>query len=750
MNRRSFSLLRNIIAGGGLVFWAAATTRVPVCQGSRIDPQIRSRFDVSESGEVRQYCSSSSSSSHRNSSNHDAADAVCMAPYSSSSSSSSSPISSTSYTAYDDVSWAIMSSNMSKSNSILDPHARRQRRRQDEVYQQFIQECIDLDENCRDEEDMRLHMNRHQPPAMINYTKTGFAKIRAPPHLIQLLTDFWNNNYGRQSVESDHATAFQNTWQVSTSLLKTEHDHLMGGGWNLSAAVWNAARDLLEEWTGQTLAGSSVYGIRLYHNQSILTPHVDRLPLVSSAIINVAQDVEEDWVLEVYGHDGKATHITMQPGDMVLYESHSVIHGRPFPLRGNYYANIFVHFEPMGDKYSTEPLPPQGSLPPYLVPDSPWAQQEYWKTFPNGWTLLTDVVELVRKGDLYTLQYVAQRDVTVLHARDNSPTQQCELLILATTQRHVDVVEFLVQEMDYDINLVCTARTALDHAIQEQEETDNAMIRFLVHHGGLLYRQLIVEQPERIQRTDARCVVLKQILVEWQDGSMAYHHEHDARITTAARDLMAFWFEVLGFDMNMVCGRPNQQQTPLDMRLTIYDPADRPRSGRYHSMEENDRDPIWTYLQHNRAKTKAQLDEEEEEDTEDRDGESIVEADEVDRCRVWEAVLQARMALPSTSALHVLRFLITALNYDVNMKCPVLWDTEEEEEDEDVDEESSSSSLWFVTPLDWAWDYFYHNVDEEEQSDAEYLANGDAAVRFLIERGGQTYDQQRLASGEVP
>jgi hypothetical protein len=35
-------------------------------------------------------------------------------------------------------------------------------------------------------------------------------------------------------------------------------------------------------------------------------------------------------------------------GEMVLYESHSVIHGRPFPLKGRFYANIFIHFEPVG------------------------------------------------------------------------------------------------------------------------------------------------------------------------------------------------------------------------------------------------------------------------------------------------------------------------------------------------------------------------------------------------------------------
>jgi len=83
-----------------------------------------------------------------------------------------------------------------------------------------------------------------------------------------------------------------------------------------------------------------------------LAPHVDRLPLVSSAILNIALDDDsadqEPWMLEVIGHDGRAQNLTMQPGEMILYESHSVIHGRPYPLKGKYYANLFVHFEPLG------------------------------------------------------------------------------------------------------------------------------------------------------------------------------------------------------------------------------------------------------------------------------------------------------------------------------------------------------------------------------------------------------------------
>ena len=38
--------------------------------------------------------------------------------------------------------------------------------------------------------------------------------------------------------------------------------------------------------------------------------------------------MDEPWPLEVIGHDGKAHNVTMEPGDLVLYESHSVLHGK--------------------------------------------------------------------------------------------------------------------------------------------------------------------------------------------------------------------------------------------------------------------------------------------------------------------------------------------------------------------------------------------------------------------------------------
>jgi prolyl 4-hydroxylase len=131
-------------------------------------------------------------------------------------------------------------------------------------------------------------------------------------------------------------------------MVSVDDRQLRGGGSTLKKAIWNAAKSTIEEWTGQQLTECSLYGIRIYEEGAVLSPHVDRLPLVSSAIINVAQDVDEPWPIEVYGHDGVAHNVTMEPGDMVLYESHSVIHGRPFPLKGRFFANIFIHFEPVG------------------------------------------------------------------------------------------------------------------------------------------------------------------------------------------------------------------------------------------------------------------------------------------------------------------------------------------------------------------------------------------------------------------
>jgi prolyl 4-hydroxylase len=219
-----------------------------------------------------------------------------------------------------DSSWAI------KSNKLSDTFGNKQ-----ELYDDFMNKCIaaSTDFLCQDDEDYRLKINSEQPIAMRNYTRLGFQTIKAPEQMMKLLQEFWEQNKREQYDEKFYATAYHNMWDASPKMIHIQNETLIGGGETLKNHVWDVAKDLLEEWTGQYLVPCSIWGIRVYSNGSILTPHVDRNPLVSSAIINVAQDVEEPWLLEVWGHDGKPHNISMEPGDMVLYESHSIIHGRP-------------------------------------------------------------------------------------------------------------------------------------------------------------------------------------------------------------------------------------------------------------------------------------------------------------------------------------------------------------------------------------------------------------------------------------
>lgn len=146
--------------------------------------------------------------------------------------------------------------------------------------------------------------------------------MELPRNLMKQLAEFWEANEGQERIENWPAgNTYTNHWEAPTHMLSLRGKNL----WN---NLIQAVQEILEAWSGQYLVFTSFYGIRVYKEGAILAPHVDRLPLVTSAIINVAQDVDEPWVLEVIGHDGKAHNITMEPGDLVLYESHSVLHGK--------------------------------------------------------------------------------------------------------------------------------------------------------------------------------------------------------------------------------------------------------------------------------------------------------------------------------------------------------------------------------------------------------------------------------------
>jgi hypothetical protein len=272
-------------------------------------------------------------------------------------------------------------------------------------------------QECDNYEYTRITMNRRQPQSMRNYTETGFLKIRAPDRVVELIQAFWEKNKDKRKEENwGVGNSYINSWEAPTYLVSVDDKGLRGSGAELKEQIWAAASAVIEEWVAEEIQPVSMYGVRVYTSGAVMLPHVDRLPLVASAIINVHQDLDEDWPTEVYDHSGRAHNVTLQPGDMLLFESHSVVHGHPFPLKGRSYASLFIHFEPTGHSYHhnetgfflrhqddgptrhdidrqyRESLENSiggqsntaSKLPPYIFPASP--EEENWRTFhPDGW-----------------------------------------------------------------------------------------------------------------------------------------------------------------------------------------------------------------------------------------------------------------------------------------------------------------------------------------------------------------------------
>lgn len=187
-------------------------------------------------------------------------------------------------------------------------------------YNEYIQGCRDYwkedgkDHLCDEYEIQRLEHNTDQIPSMVNYTDVGYKKIRAPEHVFELLLQFWEKNKHKEVDEEWFpGNIFVNYWKSPSKMINVAHDSYEGGGDQLLNELWEASVDTISEWTGQKLVPSSLYGIRVYKEGAVLSSHVDRLPLVSSAIINVAQDPDaEPWPLEVIGHDGVARNVTVR------------------------------------------------------------------------------------------------------------------------------------------------------------------------------------------------------------------------------------------------------------------------------------------------------------------------------------------------------------------------------------------------------------------------------------------------------
>jgi len=194
------------------------------------------------------------------------------------------------------------------------------------------------------------------PPIIPRMTDSGFLLIDMPKLLHRKLLQFWEDYKHRKSIES---------FTDSYTIINWFHSDPKMVSLGLNARkkndiATNEVKELVAMWARvpvDDLVLTSFYGMREYHAGNYLRNHVDRSSThVLSVILQIDQiGVNASWPVEVIDLQGKRRRISMQPGQILFYESAKIIHGRPEVLVGEGFINAFCHYKPKeGWKYHSK------------------------------------------------------------------------------------------------------------------------------------------------------------------------------------------------------------------------------------------------------------------------------------------------------------------------------------------------------------------------------------------------------------
>ena len=178
-----------------------------------------------------------------------------------------------------------------------------------------------------------------------HFTKEGFTTKDVPPELFAAITDFNEKSKDAEEDEYEEGGKLEKIisskkHRIATSLRQIDLD--------LRAKIIDHIQPELETWTGLELTPTYVYGIRTYRRGAELKMHKDTLQTnIISVIINVDQKVDEPWALQIKNHEGELSEVLLKPGEMCLYESATLDHGRVKPFNGDYFSNVFASFIPL-------------------------------------------------------------------------------------------------------------------------------------------------------------------------------------------------------------------------------------------------------------------------------------------------------------------------------------------------------------------------------------------------------------------
>jgi hypothetical protein len=168
---------------------------------------------------------------------------------------------------------------------------------------------------------------------------------------------------------------------------------------------------------------------------------------------------------------------------------------RPFAMKGRYYANVFVHFEPTGRPLNyanydyVEDL--DDFFPPYIMPGS--LEEENWKRRnPTGWHQASPSAAHIdtlpafaaaAQNDIETLAKIAADNKRSLMAKDRNGWQPIHE---AARGGHKEAIEFLVSN-GADINVRTHKGTGVSplHIALNAHDEEHPVAKYLIGKGAI-------------------------------------------------------------------------------------------------------------------------------------------------------------------------------------------------------------------------------------------------------------------------
>jgi len=174
-------------------------------------------------------------------------------------------------------------------------------------------------------------------------TEVGWAMVKCPDDILSII-----NRCYKQLVEKQPRFDVVHSKAGIKAQLFDINQHFSKEG----KEILEGLKPIHEEWCNQPLESSMIWGVRSYLEGSVLPIHTDNLQThhVASTIM-IDSDQDEDWALQVQGHDFNVVDIYQKKGGMVMYESGKCKHARREPFKGRFYRNLYVHYKLKNFKY---------------------------------------------------------------------------------------------------------------------------------------------------------------------------------------------------------------------------------------------------------------------------------------------------------------------------------------------------------------------------------------------------------------